>query len=226
MENPNYCKISYSSKIGVSVYNYVDDMLEQEKTSIGNVDDVKLAYGQWYTKDGMRFKIRLKDGWNSNMPKMDYAFTINNLDALARAFNSTKIDLINKESSIVTIKFRHPNQQKATDFVNMLCKIYIDQTFEEKNYLNVATIKFVDAQIGSIGDSLSVAEERKEAFQQSSNTLNLTNDGQYLYQTTNDLQTKRAEEYTRQQYYVYLNNYLQSASIDEGVGFSCCNGCK
>lgn len=217
LENPNYCKISYSSKIGVSVYNYVDDMLEQEKTSIGNVDDVKLAYGQWYTKDGMRFKIRLKDGWNSNMPKMDYAFTINNLDALARAFNSTKIDLINKQSSIVTIKFRHPNQQKATDFVNMLCKIYIDQTFEEKNYLNVATIKFVDAQIGSIGDSLSVAEERKEAFQQSSNTLNLTNDGQYLYQTTNDLQTKRAEEYTRQQYYVYLNNYLQSASIDEGV---------
>ena len=217
LDSPTSCRISYSSKLGVPVYDYVDDVLLEEKVSVPARDDVKLAYGQWYDKDGMRFKIKLKQPWNKNLSKIDYAFSINDFDALAEVFNSTKIDLINKEASIVTIKFRHPNQKKAVDFVNMLCKIYIDQTFEEKNYLNVATINFVNSQISSIGDSLSRAEARKESFQHSSNTLNLTNDGQYLYNRTNDLQTKRAEEYTRQQYYVYLTEYLDKSDIDEGV---------
>ncbi|MBQ7984306.1 MAG: polysaccharide biosynthesis tyrosine autokinase [Bacteroidales bacterium] len=217
LESADACRISYAAKMAVPVYDYAEDVLSQEQVNIPARDNVKLAYNQWYTLDGMRFKIKLKDSWNQNLSKIDYAFTINDFDYLAGAFNSTKINLINKEASIVTIKFRHPNQKKAVDFVNMLCKIYIDQTFEEKNYLNVATINFVNSQINSIGDSLSKAEARKEAFQQSSNTLNLTNDGQYLYNRVNDLQTKRAEEYTRQQYFAHLSNYLDKSELDEAI---------
>ncbi len=211
------CLISYSQKGGIPVYNYVDDRLMEDKTSVPERDNIKLAYDTWYEQDGMKFKIKLNDSWNSNMKRLDYRFVINDLDDLASRFNSTKIDLINKESSIVTIKFKHSNQRKAVDFVNMLCKIYIDQTFEEKNYLNVATIKFVDSQIASIGDSLHRAEARREVFQQANNTLNLTNDGQYLYTKSNELQVKRAEEYTRQQYYKYLSDYLQTSDITEGI---------
>ncbi|MBR1774444.1 MAG: polysaccharide biosynthesis tyrosine autokinase [Bacteroidales bacterium] len=217
LASSDFCYISYAAKLGVPVYNYTDDMLEEKKASIPERNMVKLNYGQWYDQDGMKFKVILNKDWNKNMGKIDYGFKINDMDRLATRFNSTKIDLINKESSIVTIKFRHPNQKKAVDFVNMLCKIYIDQTFEEKNYLNVATINFVNSQINSIGDSLSRAESRKEAFQQASQTLNLTNDGQYLYTKTNELQTKRAEEYTKQQYYIYLADYLNKSGIDEGV---------
>lgn len=218
MINSQKCEVSYRQKNNVPRYDYVEDDILKDRI---NVKDRKIIvrYDNWYTSDGMRFKIKLKDAvkWNDNLSKLDYYFMINDLNDLATRFNSTKIDLINKESSIVSIKFRHQNPQKSVDFVNMLCKIFIDMTFEEKNYLNVSTINFVNSQISNISDSLSVAEAKKEAFQESHNTLNLTNDASYIYDKTNDLQTKRAEEYTRQQYFNYLSNYIETADIDAGV---------
>lgn len=211
------CEISYAGKIGSVVYDYALDKSLENKVSVPKREDVKLAYDTWYTKDGMKFKIILKQNWSEKLASTSYSFKINDLDALTTAYNTTKIDLINKEATIVTIKFRDQNKQKAVDFVNMLCKIYIDQTFEEKNHLNVATINFVNTQIASVGDSLAIAEARRENFQQAHNTLNLTNDGQYLYTKSNELEIKRAEEYTRQQYYKYLSDYLKKSELTEGI---------
>lgn len=211
------CEISYAGKIGSVVYDYALDKSLENKVSVPKREDVKLAYDTWYTKDGMKFKILLKQNWSEKLASTSYSFKINDLDALTTAYNTTKIDLINKEATIVTIKFRDQNKQKAVDFVNMLCKIYIDQTFEEKNHLNVATINFVNTQISSVGDSLAIAEARRENFQQAHNTLNLTNDGQYLYTKSNELEIKRAEEYTRQQYYKYLSDYLKKSELTEGI---------
>jgi tyrosine-protein kinase Etk/Wzc len=211
------CEISYAGKIGSVVYDYALDKSLENKVSVPKREDVKLAYDTWYTKDGMKFKILLKQNWSEKLASTSYSFKINDLDALTTAYNTTKIDLINKEATIVTIKFRDRNKQKAVDFVNMLCKIYIDQTFEEKNHLNVATINFVNTQISSVGDSLAIAEARRENFQQAHNTLNLTNDGQYLYTKSNELEIKRAEEYTRQQYYKYLSDYLKKSELTEGI---------
>ncbi len=211
------CEISYAGKIGAVVYDYALDKSLENKVSIPKREDVKLAYDTWYTKDGMKFKILLKEKWSEHLASTSYCFKINDLDALTTAYNTTKVDLINKEATIVTIKFRDQNKQKAVDFVNMLCKIYIDLTFEEKNHLNVATINFVNTQIASVGDSLAIAEARRETFQQAHNTLNLTNDGQYLYTKSNELQIKKAEEYTRQQYYKYLSDYLKKSELTEGI---------
>ena len=211
------CEISYAGKIGSVVYDYALDKSLENKVSVPKREDVKLAYDTWYTKDGMKFKILLKQNWSEKLASTSYSFKINDLDALTTAYNTTKIDLINKEATIVTIKFRDQNKQKAVDFVNMLCKIYIDQTFEEKNHLNVATINFVNTQISSVGDSLAIAEARRENFQQAHDTLNLTNDGQYLYTKSNELEIKKAEEYTRQQYYKYLSDYLKKSELTEGI---------
>jgi capsular exopolysaccharide synthesis family protein len=139
------------------------------------------------------------------------------MDALANSFNTTNIELLNKESSIISIKFKNSNKEKATDFVNKLCEVYIDMTFEEKNHLNVATINFVNSQIDAISDSLTVAEARKEAFQQSNNTFNLTSDVEYLFEKANEFETKRAEETTKKAYYDYLLNYINQTDLNEGL---------
>lgn len=210
-------ELSYENRSNVTVYDYVKDEVIDKKINV-HKRDVVVKFGEWYNKDGMHFKIiPKKDRWDDNNLKVSYAFSINNLDALANAYNSTVIDLIHKEASIVRIKSKNGNPKIAIDFVNKLCEVYIDQTFEEKNYLNVATIDFVNEQILAISDSLSTAEARKESFKEANNTLNLTNDGQYLYQKTNDLQEQRALEYAKQQYYNYLSNYISVAAIDEGV---------
>lgn len=216
LDNTKY-ELTYAARSNVSVYDYVKDEILDKKINVPK-REVVVKFGEWYNKDGMRFKVIPKqEKWSENNLKIPYAFSINNLDALANAYNSTKIDLINKEASIVKISSRNGNPKIAMDFVNKLCEVYIDQTFEEKNYLNVATINFVNEQILAISDSLSTAEARKESFKEANNTLNLTNDGQYLYQKSNDLQEQRALEYAKQQYYNYLTNYISVAAIDEGV---------
>lgn len=210
--------ISYNDKDNCNQYDYGQDILIGKSFGIKGKEKT-LNFGQWYEADGMKFRILLNEEipFNSVYTKSDYSFVINNLDETARRFNSTNIDLINKESTIINISFDYPNQQKAIDYVNMLCKIYIDLTFEEKNYMNTSTIKFVDAQISNIADSLSKTERIREEFQIRNNTVDLGGDAKFLFDKANELESKRAEEYTKQQYYDYLDKYISQADMDDGV---------
>lgn len=218
LANKNVCVVSYGSKNNVPVYDYAEDKLLEKTTSVGE-RNVALKYGEWFSKDGMRFKVQLKDPdkWNNSYSKIGYAFMINDLDAVTKEFSATQIELINKESSIISLKYKHQNKHKAEDFVNMLCKVYIDVTFEEKNYLNISTIEFVNSQIAAISDSLNVAELRREVFQQNNNTLNLTNDAAYLYERANALEVQRAEAYRQRAYYNALEEYINKANLEDGM---------
>lgn len=218
LTNKNGCVVSYGSKNNVPVYDYAEDKLLEKTTSVGE-RNVALKYGEWFSKDGMRFKVQLKDPdkWNNNYSKISYAFMINDLDAVTKEFSATQVELINKESSIISLKYKHQNKHKAEDFVNMLCKVYIDMTFEEKNYLNISTIEFVNSQIAAISDSLNVAEMRREVFQQNNNTLNLTNDAAYLYERANYLEVQRAEAYRQRAYYNALEEYINKANLEDGM---------
>lgn len=214
----NKCLIAYEEQKNVPVYDYLQDKILSEFKDVSTSRTI-IRYGQWYIKDGMKFKVILKEpnNWEDELANIKYRFKINDMDALANSFNSTEIELINKESSIISIKFKNSNKYKATDFVNKLCEVYIDMTFEEKNHLNVATIDFVNSQINAISDSLAIAEARKEAFQQSNNTFNLTSDAEYLFEKANEFETKRAEETTKKAYYDYLTNYINQTDLNEGL---------
>ena len=214
----NKCLVSYDEQKNVPIYDYIQDKILSEYRDVSSSRTI-IRYGQWYIKDGMKFKILLKDpdNWEDELSHVKYGFKINDMDALANAFNTTNIELLNKESSIISIKFKNSNKEKAADFVNKLCEVYIDMTFEEKNHLNVATINFVNSQIDAISDSLTVAEARKEAFQQSNNTFNLTSDVEYLFEKANEFETKRAEETTKKAYYDYLLNYINQTDLNEGL---------
>jgi capsular exopolysaccharide synthesis family protein len=214
----NKCLVSYEEQKNAPIYDYEQDKILQEFKDVLSSRTI-IRYGQWYIKDGMKFKILLKDpdNWEDELSNINYAFKINDMDAVANAYNSTEIDLLNKESSIISIKFKNPNKNKATDFVNRLCEVYINMTFEEKNHLNVATIDFVNSQIDAISDSLTIAEDRKQKFQQSNNTFNLTSDAEYLFEKANEFETKRAEEATKKAYYDYLLKYINQTNLNEGL---------
>ena len=125
----NKCLVVYEEQKNVPVYDYIQDKVLSEFRDVSTSRTI-IRYGQWYIKDGMKFKIVLKDpnNWEDNLANIKYRFKINDMDALANAFNSTEIELINKESSIISIKFKNANKNKATDFVNKLCEVYIDMT--------------------------------------------------------------------------------------------------
>lgn len=210
--------LSYDSKENARQYDYGQDMLLEDKVSFSGKNKT-LAFGEWYESDGMKFRLLRNDeiDFNPNFTNIDYYFVINDLDQIAKDFHSTQIDLINKESTIINISFKYPNQKKAIDYINMLCKIYIDITFEEKNYMNTSTIKFVDAQISNIADSLANAEIKREEFQVKNNSIDLGGDAKFLFDKANELESKRAEEYAKTQYYDYLAKYISSADMDDGV---------
>ncbi len=210
------CKISYEDKEDCTQYDYGQDKLLENKFRVKGAQ-TNLEFGQWYERDGMKFRILMKDNFSSIYKNSDYSFVINNLDDVAQDFNSTQIDLINKESTIINISFQYPNQQKAIDYVNMLCKIYIDLTFEEKNYMSTSTIRFVDVQISNIVDSLNNAESKREEFQVRNKTVDLGGDAKFLFDKANELESKRAEEYTKKQYYDYLAKYISKVDIKDGV---------
>lgn len=211
-------EISYSDKDDVEIYDYAMDEAIDKRIKVKG-KETKLKFGEWYEENGMRFRAFLKADIEVDKDLMNnsYYFELNNMDAIAKRFNTTDVSLLNKESTIINIVFKYPNQQKAIDFINMLCKIYIDMTFEEKNYIHTSTIQFVDAQISNIADSLNIAERKREDFQVRNKTIDLSTDAKFLFDKANELESKRAEEFTKQQYYEYLAQYLKQADMDAGV---------
>ncbi len=216
--NANSCEISYKSKDNVPLYDYAEDCLAEEKVNVKGTTQ-KVKYGEWVSTGGMRFKISLKDPqkWDETYSKLSYAFVINDLNAVVKQFSSLVVSNVDKDGSIVALKMKHENPEKAKDFVNMLCKLYIDATFEEKNHINVATIEFVNSQINSISDSLNAAERHREAFQKNNNTLNLTNDAAYLYERTKDLEVEKAQIFTQRSYYNALEDYVNKADLEGSI---------
>jgi tyrosine-protein kinase Etk/Wzc len=70
-------------------------------------------------------------------------------------------------------------------------------------------LEFIDNQLGSIGVSLGKSEFRLEDFRVSKKFMDLSAEGQALFTRLSDLETKRAEESMKMNYYEYILNYVQ-----------------
>ncbi|MDR1725045.1 MAG: polysaccharide biosynthesis tyrosine autokinase [Bacteroidales bacterium] len=217
--NKNTCLISYASKTNVAVYAYdtISEGVLDEKISVDGVTNKMLNYDQWYVADGMKFKIRLTEPYYPTMSKMDYSFIINDLDAEAKALMGTQIELLQKDATIIKIKFRHQNPQKAMDFVNKLCNIYINETYTEKTHVNNATIDFVNTEMGFMKDSLLQSENARKAFQEKTGNIDFGGVAEVIYSKLNSIDDQKAQLYVNQQYYDNLIKYINNSSLDSIV---------
>jgi capsular exopolysaccharide synthesis family protein len=98
--------------------------------------------------------------------------------------------------------------EQEADYLNKLMNEYIRYGVDNKNQTADSTIKFIDAQLMVISDSLSAAEEKLENFRLKNSFIDLSKEGMLIQNRLEKFQNEKTEFELQLQYYNYLSEYL------------------
>ena len=119
-------------------------------------------------------EIREKQQQNTSSLKGLNLFCVqNDIHQLAYRYSgSLAIDVI-KGTSLINISFTGNEPQFATDFVNSLAKVYIDQTINIKSLAAQQTIDFINTQLRELSEKVKKSEFELSSLQSQNKSIDL-----------------------------------------------------
>lgn len=193
----------------IAIYNYITNNIVAYKDSISFQDIYK--FGETVSNDNYSFSVHLKDNYSrAKFKDKDLFFTFNNLNGLTAMYQAmVSVATTTTTSSVVLVSLSGSHPKKITDFINALTAVYLEQNLEKKNLIAFNTVKFIDSRISDIADSLMFAESKLQNFRSSNQVMNISFQGQKLYEKMNSLENDRARINIRKQYYDYILEYFE-----------------
>jgi len=185
--------------------------------------DIRQVYrfGDPVEYDNFNFTIYLKNPGQFT-EKYDtprkYYFTFNNINTLANSYRQAlNVEVNSDKGSILTLSIQGPVSEQIADYLNKLCDVYIRSNLEEKNAVSENTIRFIDGQLSEIIDSLQSAELRLQNFRASNKVIDISREGNYMFEQLEELQSEKAVLDINANYYEYLENYVQEKTDNSDV---------
>ena len=196
----------------VVLYDYVTNIPMKEIDSL-NFEGV-YKFGEQVISDFHSFTVYKDTRYNmADFEEKQLFFQINNLFFLTATYRSLlNVSTTTTTSSVVVLSLTGKHPQKITNFLNMLTRVYLEQNLEKKNRIAYNTVRFIDAQISDIADSLSLAENKLQRFRSRNQVTNLSFQGEKIYEKVGELENERAILTMQQKYYEYIRDYLETHS--------------
>lgn len=192
----------------ISLYDYIQHEIVDTKPVIDFKKTVNP--GEAIRTEFCDFSIELNDRYDPNLQEQDYFIFFNSLHYLTKFFqNSLVIEPMSKGSSMVTIKMDHPNPKKAIDFLNHMNSVYLQSNLDKKNEFANNTISFIENQLSTISDSLTLAEEALQSFRSQNKVMNLSAQAQQVFEFSQDLENQKAQIEMQVNYYRYLQKIVK-----------------
>jgi tyrosine-protein kinase Etk/Wzc len=140
-----------------------------------------------------------------------YYFVINNLNGIIDFYVKTiNIELVNRNSSIISISTNGSVYEKEIDFLSKLTETYLNDELEEKNRVINNTINFIDGLLIEISDSLKGAEKQLERFRTNEKIVDIESASLSAYDQIQKLEEERAVLLVKDRYYRYLQDYINN----------------
>jgi len=117
----------------------------------------------------------------------EYKFFINSKESLIKEFNEAITTKNDRETNLLNILISTSNVQKGVDFLNMLCKVYLEKNLETKNQISERSIQFINNQLEEISNSLNTVESDLENFKESKNFVDLTDEARQFMANLNEI---------------------------------------
>ena len=197
----------------IPLYNYIDDQIVtyipeiyfRQRYKFG--DEVKTKYFNFRVDKDKNFR---KDfTLNSNL-----FFVFNNINDLTLNSQALlKAEPISQQSTVILTTFKGSSREKVTDFLNTLTSAYLERNLDKKNKKAMSTVDFIDSQISDVADSLSYVESTLKNFRSSQGVMDLSFQGQQVFEQLNRFEDERAALQVQKKYYEYLNSYLNSGEL-------------
>ncbi|MGQ9847279.1 MAG: polysaccharide biosynthesis tyrosine autokinase [Bacteroidales bacterium] len=206
---------SKNNLTGIPIYvklsNNNEYFLQIDKDKVLNK---KMKFGQWYNSQQFSFCILLNENIDVNTineNQRQYFFVINNISDLVKQYhNKITISTTDKKSTVIELSTNGLVPKKEVDFINKLLDVYILNGLSEKNQIAQNTINFIDEQLLEISDSLQVNENNLKNFRQSNNLIDISKEGNALYERLTDIQKQKSNLLVKKSYLEYLQKYLNS----------------
>ena len=143
-------------------------------------------------------------------PNANYSFSVISEDALikdllsrlsiAEAFDSEFIFKMSLEGS---------SPQRADDYLNTSIQLLQEYEVEQKNQQAENTLRFIRSQILHLTDTINIIQARMSAHRRLNATIDLSSEGQMLFEKRTTLQENLAGLTYKEQYFAYLSDYLR-----------------
>lgn len=142
-----------------------------------------------------------------------FLLVIQNPKSVAGGYvNRLKVDWAEVGSGVINLSLTGTNPEKDIDFLNGLISAYQDRDLKNKNEAAVRTIDFIRGQLIGIKDSLRAVEYQLERFGNSGRVKDMSISAQRLLEKAEVFEIQRSELLIRQNYYKYLEEYLQKGT--------------
>jgi capsular exopolysaccharide synthesis family protein len=140
-----------------------------------------------------------------------FYFIVNDDNTLARRFRDITIK-DEKSSSILNISILGTNILKSVDYLNSLMEVYLEKGLEKKNQVAENTIRFINSQLGDVGDSLYFSEKTLQDYRSSHNLVDVNLQVQQVFTSLESLRNQRADIIVKIKYYDYLKQHLKEST--------------
>jgi len=191
----------------VLVYNYIDGKVLYEVPSL-MVNEV-YRFNETIETEHYKFKIELTEHFNAKGESNGLMFYFNHIDVLASTYlNNLSASPSSQLSMILHLAITGKNYEKISDFLEQLNYNFLNNDLQKKNDAALNTIDFIDQQISSVTDSLSTAESNLKNFRSSNQVMDLSFQGQKVFEQLSMLEDERATVLTQKRYYEYLKEYM------------------
>jgi len=219
--------IQYDSVMNASLNDqtFKVTILDHDKFNLKNENkngitlDTVYHFGQNIFIDSFRFKLILIPDFPPNqLTSNTFLFRFNKIQSLAYQYkNELKVEPIDKESSVLSITLEAAMPDKQIDFINKLIEIYLRENMDEKNRAVTNTIKYIDAELLSISNSMGSIENRLERFKSDKKIFDISQEAQKIFADLTALESQKAEFIVKENYYSYLQKYIKNKNEFENI---------
>jgi capsular exopolysaccharide synthesis family protein len=174
----------------------------------------EIAFGERFNEMGFDFIINPRDGKSVYFDpdaSNKYYFYFATSASLANSYRSKlSITPIEEEASLVTLLTSGYVPEQEADYLNKLMDVYIQFGLEFKNKTAAQTLDFIEKQLGTISDSLHLAEGDLESFRLVNRLIDISREGMVIQNKLEQIDGERTALLLQKEYYEYLKEYIDS----------------
>jgi capsular exopolysaccharide synthesis family protein len=203
--NNEFCEISVNEKIKRNGVEKKIDFTTRYK------------YGDSLQNEYFNFILNKEAGRSIDINKK-YFFTFNDLSSLSNLYiEKLDISLENREADIIVLTVEGSQPEREADYLNELCRVFINFGLREKNRTAENTVNFIDAQLLGIVDSLQSAGQSFTNFRSRNRIVDLSQEAGLVVERLELLESQESQAKMRLEYYQNLSSYLGDADKMEQV---------
>lgn len=198
----------------------IDVKIDGDKITLSSKElkkDIITTFNKTISLPYANFIIQKNSKFNrKKVKKLDlkaFYFTYSDMESLVDDFQeSIKVDLLDKDATVIGLGIAHPNTDKAKDILNDLTSIYNEYAINDKNAESKKTKDFIDERIVLISKELGDVETDKERFKVDNDIVDIGLEARINLQTSNETRRRSLEIDTQLEVSRMLLSYLDGQS--------------